>query len=209
MSSWPSSAYLNILLDITICFTGMLAVKRYRTRSSGRATHSHTSQGEIHRFFQSMYRTSPGAIVAAPRDSGLGSQLIPNPPASPGFSSVSDSLPETPALFCLVMSGVTISPLHWEMRHLDGDIQALLQALPTKQEIEALILSVEETHHQDIQAVHSPLEREDTGESSLSSLKCCVRYPPSNAAWWPWSAPMVDLQLTFEDQEDTSRRNNL
>lgn len=40
-----------------------------------------------------------------------------------------------------------------ELNMLDQDIRALLQALPTRTNIEALILRLEETHCRDIQEV--------------------------------------------------------
>lgn len=38
---------------------------------------------------------------------------------------------------------------------MDGDIWALLQTLPTRQDIEALIFQVEETYRRDTQAVRA------------------------------------------------------
>lgn len=185
VSSGLTPAYPDKLLSYTTSYTGMLAAKRYRTRSSARATRSHTSQDETDRFFPGAHRTTPGTIVAVPRVSGQNTPIMPDLPASPGSSSIPDSLQETPAIFRPDMSAGTNSPLRGEMSRLDGDIRTLLQALPTKQEIEALIRRVEEAQLRDIQAVR---ERRSTSSQKGWTIGR-QRYPHWNTAWQPWSDP--------------------
>lgn len=73
------------------------------------------------------------------------------------------------------MSDVTIpSTLREGDRH-EGDIWALLQALPTKQDIGNLIFRVEEAHRRDIQAIRAEVHlltgRVNTGKKSISFLE--------------------------------------
>lgn len=93
---------------------------------------------------------------------------------------------------------------------LEGDIQALLRALPTRQNIKALILRVEETHRQDIQAVRTDInvlaEKVNAGEESVSSLEQWVG--AFERAQNSYAVTAVDLQLPMEDLEDRSRRND-
>lgn len=61
---------------------------------------------------------------------------------------------------------------------LDEDLRAMLQALPTRSDIEALILLIEEAHSRDIQEVktelHSISDRVSTRETLITSLEICV-----------------------------------
>lgn len=94
---------------------------------------------------------------------------------------------------------------------MDGELRALLQALPMKQDIESLIQRVEEAHHRDIQPVRTEIgaltDRVDAGESSISSLE--VRMEALEQANIAQAESAVALQLHLEDLEDRSRRNNL
>lgn len=152
VSSVSSPAYLDILSEITVCSSGMLAAKRYRTRSSARATRSRAPQGEIHHFFQSAHHTSPGST----------SWLRPRTFSNAGLTCI---------FLCTRPTRDSCTLLHEHVRDdkLPAPFPEFLQALPTKQDIEALILRVEETHRRDIQAVraevHSLSEQVDAGET--------------------------------------------
>lgn len=56
----------------------------------------------------------------------------------------------------------------------DPNLCALIQALPTKADIEALFIRLEELHRNDLQAihpeVHQKVERASTGENAISAL---------------------------------------
>lgn len=87
----------------------------------------------------------------------------------------------------------------------------MLRALPTRWDIEALILRLEETHRQDIQAVRSEIhtltERVSAGEESASSVE--QRVGALEKAQTIQATTAADLQLHLEELEDRSRRNNL
>lgn len=76
----------------------------------------------------------------------------------PTLSFGSDSKLETSASLHLGLSEA-IGPLQAEVRgSLAGEIRVLLRALPMRWDVEALILWVEEAHHQDIQVVRTDIK---------------------------------------------------
>lgn len=93
---------------------------------------------------------------------------------------------------------------------MDSDIRALLRALPTRAEIETLILRIE-THRRYLQAVKSDVQalsvRLHTGESSVSALETRVSALESSLA--DCMDASISLQLHLEDLEDRSRWSNL
>lgn len=107
---------------------------------------------------------------------------------------------------------VSIDPLpRHDSAHIDGELRALLQALPTKQDIEALILRVEESHRREIQEVrteiHSLADRVDNGEASISTI--AARLGALEQSQAEQAESTIAIQLHMEDLEDRSRRNNL
>lgn len=93
-------------------------------------------------------------------------------PASPTPSTELDSITETPAAFRPDVA----EPSHsFSSGCTDEDICAMLQAIPTKSDIEALILRIEKAHSCDMQEVkaevYSLSERMDSGEALLSTLE--------------------------------------
>lgn len=70
----------------------------------------------------------------------------------------SDPLTGTPAVLYSDMTDPALS-----QSRLDSDLHAMLQALPTKAEIEFLILRIEEAHSRDIQEVRTKLTMSPTG----------------------------------------------
>lgn len=94
---------------------------------------------------------------------------------------------------------------------LDQDIRELLQALPTRTNIEALILRLEETHRRDIQEVGGEVsnltDRVATGKVSINSLES--RESEQEQARDQHHDNAVALQLHLEDIENQSRHNNL
>lgn len=89
---------------------------------------------------------------------------------------------------------------------LDQDIRTLLQALPTKTNIEAMILHLEETHRRDSQDVQGEVsnlaDRITMGEASVSSLEGCVSALEQSRDQHRDTA--IALQLHLEDIEDRS-----
>lgn len=143
--------------------------RRYRTRSATRGHRTQNSHTGIQRYFRDTQHSSPGAIVTAPRVSnkemntgGLSGSAMP--------STLHGDLPGTPAVF----RWDTMEPTQ-NRSHLDEDLRSLLQALPTRVDIEALIVRIEEAHSRDITEVradlHTLTDRVASGESSVSSLE--------------------------------------
>lgn len=81
--------------------------------------------------------------MVAPCIMGRATHTMPDPAVSPASSSRSESLSGTPALIRPEPSGTGAILQGEEADRLDGDIRMLLKALPTRQDIEALILCVE------------------------------------------------------------------
>lgn len=87
----------------------------------------------------------------------------------------------------------------------------MLQALPMKADIEALILRIEEAHSRDITEVrsdlHSLTERVDTEEAAISTLE--LRVSALEHSQTSQATLAGEMQLHLEEMEDRSRRNNL
>lgn len=85
-------------------------------------------------------------------------------------STPHSDLPGTPAVF----RSETEVPTQ-NRSHLDEDLRSLLQALPTRADIEALILRIEEAHSREQTEVradlHTLTDRVANGELSISSLE--------------------------------------
>lgn len=94
---------------------------------------------------------------------------------------------------------------------MEREIRAMLEALPTRSDIEALILKLEETHRRDFQEVKADVsslaERVTSGEASFTALE--QRVAGLERARDQHRDTAVALQLHLEDVEDRSRRNNL
>lgn len=94
---------------------------------------------------------------------------------------------------------------------MPDDLHTILQSLPTKSDIEGLILRIEGEHNRDIQEVradlHTLTDRVDSGEATISSLT--HRIAALERSQESQAATAVDLQLPLEDLEDRSRSNNL
>lgn len=190
----------------------MQSAKRHRTRASTRGTSASKSPGEIRRYFLQLQGSSPGTTVTAPRGSPRGekqkaprqSEACSSPTPQPTQEYPTDTYKDT-------HQPTMESPQPPDPALFEQDIRGLLQALPTRSDIEALILRLEETHRRDIQEVRGEVstltERVTSGEASVTSLTDRVaaleqvRDQQRDAA--------ITLQLHLEDMEDRSRRNNL
>lgn len=99
------------------------------------------------------------------------------------------------------------SPVTPEASSLDQDIREMLQAFPTRTDIEALILRLKETHRRDIQEVRGEVSNlvdwVTMGEASVSSLE--IRVAAWERARDQHHDTAVWLQLHLEDVEDRSR----
>lgn len=188
----------------------MKATKRYRTRAVSKGTPSIQNPGEIHRYFRK--ELSPGARVAAPRGppceltqqaSTRRAQSFPE-----GLSALPSPTPETPEYSPSRRMTSTYPP---ELVPVDQDIRTLLQALPTKTDIKAMILHLEETHRRDIQEVRGEVSslsnRVTSGETAVSPLE--DRVSALEQARDSHRDTVISLQLHLENIEDRSLRNNL
>lgn len=117
-----------------------------------------------------------------------------------------DHLTETLTDFQTDMAGPSQS-----QSRLEDDLRAMLQALPTRADIEALIFCIEEAHGRDMQEVRNDLQsltdRVSTRETSVSSLENWVAALERSED--THSAAALEMQLHLEEMEDRSRRNNL
>lgn len=183
--------------------------KRYRTRAVSKGTPSNQKSREIQRYFRQ--ELSPGARAAAPR--GPPRELT-HQASTRGIQTSPENLPTPPTQISETPEGTTIrmtSTHPTEPAPMDPDIRALLQALPTKNDIEAMILRLEETHRRDIQEVRGEVsslaDRVSSGETAVSSLE--ERVSALEQARDLHRDTAISLQLHMEDVEDRSRRNNL
>lgn len=180
--------------------------KRYGTRSTTRRTRHQTSQPTIRRYLRDSQRPTPGAIVAAPR--------VPQTSQTPDTAQPPDRSPllmrdpfaGTPDVFQETMENTT----HTQSR-LDADLRAMLQALPTRADIETLIQRIDEAHKRDIQEVredlHTVTERVTSGETAVTALESRVQ--ALERANDIHTREAQEMQLHLEEMEDRSRRNNL
>lgn len=94
---------------------------------------------------------------------------------------------------------------------VDADIRALLGAFPTKVDMEALVLRVEEQHRRDFQQIRAEVggldDRLTRGEASVSVLE--ARVAQMEQAHSLYQDQLAEVQLHAEDLENRSRRNNL
>lgn len=117
-------------------------------------------------------------------------------------------LSTAPENTCLDMPSSASSP---GGASVDQEILALLQALSTSTDIEALILKLEETHRRDFQEVKAEVftlaDRVLSGEASFTALERQVA--SLERAGDQHRDTAVALQLHLEDVEDRGCRNNL
>lgn len=93
----------------------------------------------------------------------------------------------------------------------DMEIRELLCALPTRVDIEVLILWVTETHQQDLQGVHSDVQQllEQVAEGEAMRLAVEERLTGVEQEQTCQRERLLDLQLQIEDLEDQSHRQNV
>lgn len=184
----------------------MSTPKHYRTRATTRGTRTPTAQLGIRRFLRDRQEPSPGAIVFAPRAAGSERSLNMSQVFPPTTLMDADSPMGIPAAF---RTGPAV-PSQSQTR-LDDDLHAMLQALPTRADIEALIQRVEEAHSRDMQEIKSELhtitQRVSTGENLSSALES--RVLTLEQAHESHNMEIQEMQLHIEEMEDHSSRNNL
>lgn len=187
----------------------MSSHRHYSTRATTKGTSNPATPLGIRKYFRGRQDLSPGAIVSAPRAlrtsrAERGSTMSQSP--SPTLSLETNPHMGTPAVF---RSGSADTP-HGQPR-LEDDLRAMLQALPTRADIESLIQRVEEAHRRDIQEVKTELNtintRVTTGENLTSALE--ARVLSLEQARESQAIEVQEMQLHIEEMEDRSRRNNL
>lgn len=92
-----------------------------------------------------------------------------------------------------------------------AELRLLLQALPTKADIAALIDKVETAHRKELSVMKADVQalttRVEMGESSLAALE--RRVSAVEGIQDTQAEALQDQQLHMEEMEDRSRRNNL
>lgn len=184
----------------------MIPARHYRTRSSAGGNRSSTPRRGIQQYFRDTWRVSPEAIIAVPHVLSLSGDTTLGSARSPTSSVDTDFASEPPTICPIIMEDT--SP---RLIGMPDDLRSILQSLPTKADIEGLILRIEEAHSRDIQEVradlHTLTDRVDSGEATISSLT--HRIAALERSQEPQAATAIDLQLHLEDLEDRSRHNNL
>lgn len=129
-------------------------------------------------------------------------------PTLPGRSQSPALYPSSPAAPSTDPRSTLYLPLIYRS---DEELNSILQALPTKADIEALVGRVEASHKKETWSVKQEVQSLNTrltaGESSLLTLEQRLTTLESQQKVQAESA--VELQLRMEEFEDRSRRNNL
>lgn len=125
-------------------------------------------------------------------------------PASPAGSQRPEIYPSIPPALSTDPRTSLQLPL---MYRADEELRAILQALPTKADIEDLVGCVETTHRKEICTVKQEVQSLSVGETSLSMLDRKVA--TIEATKRSQTEASVGLQLHMEEMQDRSRRNNL
>lgn len=205
-SSWSSPLYPSFFSLIS---HNMNSMKKRTNKRNNRATKSSPSTpsvGEIQRLFLLSQMNSPVHKMA---DTCGEQERVHDSPNSPAVSSRSDPCLGIPSAF----TTDTESPPHSSSQpcRVDAELRSLLQELPTKADIEALIGKVEAVHRKELKAVKADVQafstRLPSGEAKLSTLD--HRMTAIEALQNSHNEALVSQQLHAEDLEDRSRRNNL
>lgn len=130
----------------------MLSAKRQKAKSNLQATQAAKSGGEVQRFVPSSQTASPDPKIAEPH--GLLHEAS-DPPVSPAVSSELEAYSDAPAASCLGPPDFSHQPLTLQT---DDELRNLLQALPTKTDIKALIDRLEETYRLELQKVKKDMQ---------------------------------------------------
>lgn len=164
--------------------------------------------GDFQRLFGRSSSGSPEFKMAEPRFSlSQSPDLVAGPDPSEGSRSPilypNSSVPAE--------SEAPGTPHRPFMLGADAELKAILQALPTRADIEALVGRVEAARKKEIRAVKQEVQALNThltaGESSLTTLEKIVTVMESRQDNQSTSA--VELQLRVEEMEVRSRRNNV
>lgn len=146
--------------------------------------------------------------MAGPRDSLSQSPALLKDPESSEGSRSPVVYPSSPGMSTEIRGNMTPLPVTFRA---DAELKAILQALPTRADIEALVGKVEAAHKREMKEIKQDMQslssRLTTGEFSLVTLEQRVASLESTHKDQACSA--VDLQLRMEEMEDRSRRNNL
>lgn len=120
--------------------------------------------------------------------------------------------PQSPQMTAVVAGRLPLQSGEMESGSLKvEDLKALIQALPTRADIEAFITKVEEAHYKELQQVRVGLqvltERVADGEATSQTLEQRVTVLERDRL--AQMDTTVALQIQLEDLKDRSRRNNL
>lgn len=173
--------------------------RKYRTRSATRGSRPATPQSGIRRFLREPQHPTPEDTMAAPRVTVMGDGAVS---AAPGLWAPAQASAPLPGMAAASQADV-VSPARQQSR-LDEELRSLLQALPTRADIEALTTCIEEAHSRDIQEVRVEIQsltgRVEAGEASVSSLETRVlalelflQLAICNSIWRNWKTVVVAI----------------
>lgn len=174
--------------------------RRQKTRGSSRAV----TTTPISSYFQDTSR-------ARETRGGLRPTSLPLSSMAASQHSVPSSLAGLPPILDPAPGASGCTGLASQPAGVDADIRALLGAFPTKVDMEALVLRVEEQHRRDFQQIRAEVggldDRLTRGEASVSVLE--ARVAQMEQAHSLYQDQLAEVQLHAEDLENRSRRNNL
>lgn len=188
----------------------MYSAGKRRGRCQKRVSPKPHRNGDIQRFLLSNPGTPPTAKMADATRTGPHDARQPQTTPARTPTPATQNLDNTvPAIFH-TDSQESISHAPLTLR-ADAELRALLQALPTRADIEAILNRLEESHKQEIAAVRHDVqtlsERMDSGETSVATIE--QRLAAVEAAQTAQASSILSQQLQMEEVEDRSRRNNL
>lgn len=151
LSSQPSPIHPSLFSLILHNMHSSKKKKAKKNIKSTKPSQSAPSASEIQRFFHITQLNSPELMMTDTRAAPLVSPISHDSPTSPAVSSGSEAYPDIPPAFLSDPQGSPPSPSL--TYHADTELRSLLQALPTKADIEALIGKVKAAHRQELQVV--------------------------------------------------------
>lgn len=129
----------------------MPSAKKRKTKGSKQTPKPKAAGGTLDHFLQNTPTASPDLKMAELRSFSHEASGPHTQPVSPAVSSASDAYSDTPPDLRADLQG---SPLHPSSLQMILELRTLLQALPTRMDIEALITRLEEQHLRDIQRIN-------------------------------------------------------
>lgn len=151
----------------------MCSAGKQRGKHQKKTSPKPSTSGEIQKFLSNAHGASPATKMADATMPGPHNEWQPQDPTTSLPLSVAPDMDfTTPAVFRPDSQKHAQSP-HTPLR-ADVKLRALLQALPTRSDIEAIVSRLEATHRKEIEVVRQEVQtlsdRMGSGESSVAAL---------------------------------------